>query len=109
MVRRGCCNNPLESNDNPRVKYTFTQTHKTDILPEHQRLETVRNIVATSPADHEPLHKENSSLGRIELVIAGSYGVVQQVPSSASRRSRVPLMLCHSLSQRPLLFSLANH
>ena len=28
-VRRGCCNNPLGSSDNPRVKYTSTPTHKT--------------------------------------------------------------------------------
>ena len=103
--------NPLEFSDNPRVKYTFTQNMNAYILSEHQRLETVRNLVATSPTNHEPLHKENSSVGSIELVIVGGYSV-QQVASSASRRSRVPLMpassFSHSFSQRPLLFSLAN-
>ena len=68
-VRRGCWNNPLGSSGNPRLKYTFTPIHKT--LTHTSLLSLVRNRVATSPADHKPLHEESSSLGSIELVNVG--------------------------------------
>ena len=69
-VRRGCWKNALESSDNPRPMHKFTPIHKTfthTSFLSHQRLETVRNLVATSPVDHEPLHQESSSLGRSSL------------------------------------------
>ena len=66
-VRLGCWNNPLGSSGNQRPKYTFTPIHKTFMHTSF--LSLVRYRVATSPADHEPLHEESSSLGSIELVI----------------------------------------